>query len=153
LEERLREVGFERVAARGRLCWLGLPATVEGVEELPRVLEALPAGSLAIVHLPARLWSVVLEQRGLRPRGGLLRADLSVDRALAALAVAELRERRLAVRVASRPLGRVASRRAMAGLESGGAVARRMGRLARGLLGRAGAPAAERGQALLMVLG
>ena len=84
---------------------------------------------------------------------GLLRADLPSDRPLAALAVAELRERRLAARVAPRPLGRVASRRAMAGLETGGAVARRVRRLARGLVGRTGAPAADRGQALLMVLG
>jgi hypothetical protein len=153
LEERLRDAGFERVAARGRLCWLGLPATEEALGDLPRVLEAVPAASLAIVHLPARLWPLALERRGLRPRAGLLRADLPTDRALAALAVAELRERRLPVRVAARPLGRVASRRAVAGLEVGGAVARRVGRLARGLDGRAGAPAAERGQALLMVLG
>jgi D-alanyl-D-alanine carboxypeptidase-like protein len=153
LEERLREAGFERVAARGRLCWLGLPATEEALGDLPRVLEAVPEASLAIVHLPARLWPLALEQRGLRPRAGLLRADLPTDRALAALAVAELRERRLPVRVAARPLGRVASRRALVGLEAGGAVARRVGRLARGLVGRAGAPAAERGQALLMMLG
>ena len=105
------------------------------------------------MHLPARLWPLALEQGGLRPRAGLLRADLPTDRALAALAVAELRERRLPARVAARPLGRVASRRAVAGLEVGGAAATRVGRLARGLLGRAGAPAAERGQALLMVIG
>ena len=67
--------------------------------------------------------------------------------------MAELRERRLAARVAPRPLGRVASRRAMAGLETGGAVAKRVRRLARGLVGRTGAHAADRGQALLMVLG
>jgi Transglycosylase SLT domain/D-alanyl-D-alanine carboxypeptidase len=153
LEEGLREAGFERVAARGRLCWLGLPGTVEALGELPRVLAAVPAASLAVVHLPARLWPLALEEPGLRPRAGLLRADLPSDRPLAALAVAELRERRLAVRVASRPLGRVASRRAMAGLETGGAVARRVGRLARGLVGRTGAHGADRGQALLMVLG
>jgi hypothetical protein len=153
LEARLREAGLERVAARGRLCWLGLPATEEALGDLPRVLEAVPAAALAIVHLPARLWPVALEQNGLRPRAGLLRADLPTDRALAALAVAELRERRLGVRVAARPLGRVASRRAVAGLEAGGAVATRVGRLARGLAERASAPAGERGQALLMVLG
>ena len=153
LEEGLREAGFERVAARGRLCWLGLPGTVEALGELPRVLAAVPAASLAIVHLPARLWPLALEEPGLRPRAGLLRADLPSDRPLAALAVAELRERRLAARVAPRPLGRVASRRAMAGLETGGAAARRVRRLARGLVGRTGAHAADRGQALLMVLG
>ncbi len=153
LEGRLREAGFERVAARGRLCWLGLPATEEALGDLPRVSETVQGATLAIAHLPARLWPLALEQPGLRPRAGLLRADLPTDRALAALAVAELRERRLPVRVAARPLGRVASHRAVAGLEAGGAVTRRVGRLARGLVGRAGAPAAERGQALLMVLG
>jgi hypothetical protein len=153
LEEGLREAGFDRVAARGRLCWLGLPATGEALGELPRVLAAVPAASVAVVHLPARLWPLALEKRDLRPRAGLLRADLPSDRALAALAVTELRERRLAARIASRPLGRVASRRALAGLETGGAVARRVRRLARGLVGRTGPPAAEPGQALLMVLG
>jgi Transglycosylase SLT domain/D-alanyl-D-alanine carboxypeptidase len=153
LEQRLREAGLERVAARGRLCWLGLPATVEALGDLPRVLAAVPAASVAIVHLPARLWPLALEEPGLEPRAGLLRADLPGDKPLAALAVAELRERRLGVRIASRPLSHIASRRAMAGLETGGAAARRVGRLARGLVGRTGPPGADRGQALLMVLG
>ena len=153
LEERLRQIGYERVAARGRLCWVGLGGTEEALtEDLPRTLEAVPAACVAIVHLPARLWPLALEQRSMRRRAGLLRADLPTDRALVALAVAELRERRLPVRVAVRPLGRVASRRAVAGLETGGSAAKRIGRLARGLVARA-APAAQRGQALLMVLG
>ena len=153
LEDGLRDAGFEQVAARGRLCWLGLPASEEALGDLPRVLEAAGPASLSIVHLPARLWPLALERQGLRPRAGLLRADLPTDRALAALAVAELRERRLPARVAARPLGRVAARRATAGLEIGGGAANRIGRLARGLLGRAGAPAAERGQALLLMIG
>ena len=154
LEERLRQIGHERVAARGRLCWVGLGGTGEALtEDLPRTLEAVPAACVAIVHMPPRLWPLALEQRSLRRRAGLLRADLPTDRALVALAVAELRERRLPVRVAVRPLGRVASRRAVAGLETGGAAAKRIGRLARGLVARAGAPTAQRGQALLLVLG
>ena len=36
LEEGLRDTGFEPVAARGRLCWLGLPSTEEGLGDLPR---------------------------------------------------------------------------------------------------------------------
>jgi hypothetical protein len=151
LEDGLREAGFERVAARGRLCWLGLAATEETLSELPQALGV--AVQPAIVHMPARLWPQALEAGALRPRAGLLRADLPGDRALAALAVAELRERRLAARVAAQPLGRIASRRAIAGLEVGGAAARRVGRLARGLLGRAGTPTAERGQALILVMG
>jgi hypothetical protein len=153
LEDRLREGGLGPVTARGRLCWLGLPATEKALDGLPRVLETARSAPLVIVHLPARLWPLAVDQDGLRPRAGLLRADLAADRALAALAVTELRERGLRARVAPRPLGRIASRRAIAGLEVGGGAAGRVGRLARGLLGRAGAPAAERGQALLMVLG
>jgi hypothetical protein len=153
LEEGLRDAGFEQVAARGRLCWLGLPATEESLADLERALSSAPAGVIAVAHLPARLWQAALRDGDLRPRAGLLRADLPADRSLTVLAVTELRERRLPVRVASRPLGRVASRRALAGLETGGAAALRVGRLARGLAGRVSGPAAQRGQALLMVIG
>jgi soluble lytic murein transglycosylase-like protein len=86
-------------------------------------------------------------------RSGLLRADLAEDRPLAALAVIELRERRLGVRVASRPLGLVASRRALAGLEIGGGAASRIARLARGLFGRSGSLRAQAGQALPLTIG
>ncbi len=65
----------------------------------------------------------------------------------------ELRERRLPARVAARPLGLVASRRALAGLEAGGAAARRVARLARGLVGPAPSLLAERAQALPMTIG
>ena len=136
LEERSRATGLRRLAARGRLCWLGLPAGEEGLGELaPRSSRSDPPSS--IVHLPARLWRAALDRSAGRCRSGLLRADLPSDRALAALAVIELRERRLQARVAARPLGQVASRRALAGLEAGGAAARRVARLARGLVGPA----------------
>ncbi len=152
LEDRFREAGVERVAARGRLCWLGLSASDEAVANLPSSLDLLGAGSTAIVHLPAFLWPLALDG-GLGPTAALLRADLPAERPLVALAVRELRERGLPVRVASRPLGRVAARRALAGLEVGGAAAKRVTRLARGLMGRTAALAAEQGQALLMTLG
>jgi len=150
LEEAIRGQGFDRAAARGRLCWIGLPAGEEWLDQLARALGAAPAA--AVVHVPARLWPVALDEPALRWRSGLLRADLPRDRALTALAVIELRERRLPARVATRPLGRVASRRALAGLEAGGAAADRVGRLARGLLRRRG-PARERGQALPLTIG
>jgi soluble lytic murein transglycosylase-like protein len=153
LEAGLVEAGVGRVAARGRLCWMGLPPSEEALEGLPAVLEALPAGSTAIVHLPAGLWALAVGERVLRPRAALLRADLPADRSLAALAVGELRERRLPVRVATRALGRVASRRALAGLEAGGSAARRLGRLARGLAGPCARPAGQHGQALVLALG
>jgi transglycosylase-like protein with SLT domain/D-alanyl-D-alanine carboxypeptidase-like protein len=152
LERTLREHGLGWAAARGRICWLGLPG---GEEALGGLASALgPAGpALSIVHLPAHLWRIALDEGGLGVRSGLIRADLPGDRPLTALAVIELRERRLPVRVATRPLGLVASRRALAGLEAGGAAARRVARLARGLVGPPPSPLAERGQALPLTLG
>jgi hypothetical protein len=152
LEDRLRGAGFEGVAARGRLCWVGLPAEEETLARVAGLLDRLGPGSAAIVHLPASLWPLAVYDR-MGADAALLRADLPAERPLVALAVGELRERGLPVRVASRALGRVASRRALAGLEVGGAAASRITRLTRGLRDRPAAPAAEAGQALLMVLG
>jgi Transglycosylase SLT domain/D-alanyl-D-alanine carboxypeptidase len=169
LEESLRGAGFEWVAARGRLCWLGLPEVAEdtGLGELERALEAAAGTAIAlraagpaplprpaaVAHLPARLWRPALVEPSLRPVGALLRADLPDERALTAMAVIELCERRVPVRVASRSLGRVAARRALAGLEPGGASGSRIGRIAGALTRRAAVGSAERGQALLITLG
>jgi hypothetical protein len=165
LEDALRDEGFERVAARGRLCWLGLPAAEDTLADLGRAIDALPDDGLAIAHLPARLWQPALaDDRIPSPLAVLLRADLPDERALTALTVIELRARGVRARVATRPLGRVAARRALAGLEPGGAASSRAARLGRGL---AAAPArrrrsaadrlrtlaGQRGQALLMVVG
>jgi hypothetical protein len=166
LEDALRQEAFERVAARGRLCWLGLEADAGALGELMRAIDALPGGGLAVAHMPPLLWPAAIDHRNLPdPGGALLRADLSRDRSLAALTVIELRDRRIRARVASRPLGRVATRRALAGLEPGGSTSQRVARLATGLAPRGrnvpppaerplhlGALAAERGQALIMVL-
>ncbi|HYY74466.1 MAG TPA: transglycosylase SLT domain-containing protein [Solirubrobacterales bacterium] len=154
LEQSLGRIGFERVAARGRLCWVGLPATREALSDLSEALDDLPQPSIAIVHLPAALWPLALGEVPLRPRAGLLRADLHADRALAALAVFELRERGLPARIASRPLGWVASRRALAGLELGsGSGAARLARIARGLAVVERDVVGERGQALGLAIG
>jgi hypothetical protein len=152
LERSLRERGFRRAAARGRLCWLGLPGGEEGLPELARALQAASA-PISVVHVPAGLWRRALDEPGVPLRSGLLRADLAEARALTALAVIELRERHLPVRVASRPLGLVASRRALAGLEVGGGAAKRVARLARGLFPRPRTTDAQRGQALPLTLG
>ena len=72
-----------------------------------------------MAHLPAGLWQPALGGPMGRPVAALLRADLPVDRSLTAMTVIELRARGVPVRVASRPLGRVAARRALAGLEAG----------------------------------
>ena len=138
LEDALRSDGFEWVAA-------------------------LPPEAVAVAHLPAGMWQSALGGPMGRPVAALLRADLPVDRSLTAMTVIELRARGVPVRVASRPLGRVAARRALAGLEAGGAASQRSARLARGLEARGphgrraprprrGSLMAERGQALMMVV-
>ena len=98
-----------------------------------------------VLHLPPRLLQDALEGEGLRPSGALLRADLSTDRALTALAVADLRKRGLRAAVLKRPLGWIAARRALSGAlpaRGGGLPARVCARLLE-----------ERGQALPLVLG
>ncbi|HKH14751.1 MAG TPA: transglycosylase SLT domain-containing protein [Solirubrobacterales bacterium] len=163
LEDALRAGGFDRVAARGRLCWLGLDASDDALGELGRAVHALPEHAVAIAHLPAELWQEALSGSVQRPSAALLRADLPRDRSLTAMSVIELRDRGIPVRVAARAPGRVASRRALAGLEAGGSASQRAGRLARGLgtgrseqrrspVARSGALMAERGQALFMVI-
>jgi hypothetical protein len=163
LEDSLRAAGFAQVAARGRLCWLGLEAGEDGLGELGRAMGALPGGALAVAHVPPTLWHAAVNRADQPPAAALLRADLPRDRSLAAMIVIELRARGIPVRVASRALGRVASRRALTGLEAGGTASQRAARLARGLaaqrprrvqssLPRFAALMAERGQALLMVV-
>jgi hypothetical protein len=147
-----------RAAARGRLCWLSLAqqgaedaadpdAVVEALRQTMR--EAVPP-ALTVAYLPAAAWRAALDDPGLGAGGGLVRADLPRERSLAALAVGELRERRLAARIAGTSMGRVASRRALAGLDPGGPASARAMRWLRGL---APALAAQRGQALPAVLG
>ena len=163
LEDALREHGFDRVAARGRLCWLGLGEEEDSLDELRRAIDALPAGGLAVAYVPARLLQRAVGGAIHRPAAALLRADLPGDRSLTAITVIELRASGVPVRVAPRVPGRVAARRALAGLEAGGAASRGAARLASGLATgwspprRPPAPhpralVAERGQALLMVI-
>jgi hypothetical protein len=149
LEDRVRGLGgpFAGAAARGHLCYLALPAAEDPLAPVADLLEReLPAAAV-IVHVPGRLWPRAVADPRLRARSGLMRADLPADRALAALAVRELHDRGLRAKVVSRPLGRVASRRALAGVEPGGAASGRAARLARGLL------AEQAGQGLPLVLG
>jgi hypothetical protein len=134
LEEALRRLGpsFAGAAARGHLCHLALSPD-EGLERLGELLESgLPADRV-LAHVSEEMWPTAVD-RDLGASGGLLQAELPADRALVALAVRELHERGMRCRVAGRPLGRVASRRALAGMDPGGAAGRRAARLARGLL-------------------
>jgi hypothetical protein len=117
-----------------------------------------------VVQLPSALWAEAIGRADLGATGGLVRADLDADRELAALAVAELRARGLAARVAKAAQGPVAARRSLAGLEAGGETTRRARRAAAALvperLVRAPAPTAtaltprdDAGQSLPLVLG
>jgi hypothetical protein len=134
LEDALRELGpaFAGAAARGHLCYLGLPGE-DGLERVGELLESRLPVARVIAHFPERMWAAALD-RALGATAGLLQAELPADRALVALAVRELHERGMRARVAGRQLGRVAARRALAGMEPGGSASRRAARLARGLL-------------------
>jgi Transglycosylase SLT domain/D-alanyl-D-alanine carboxypeptidase len=163
LEDALRSAGLE-AAARGRVCWVGLGSGEEALAALARAVELLPAGGLTVANVPAALWQPALGGSVQWPVAALLRADLPGDRSLTAMTVIELRARGLPVRVASRPLGRVAARRALAGLEAGGVASQRSARLAHGIgaerprdgrspRARLAPLMTERGQALPMVVG
>ena len=161
LEARLRGGGFES-AARGHLAWLRLEPDgwnerleaalelVDGTPTVVAVLEPTPFGAAVEAELGAR--------------AALLRADLPRQRSLAALAVTELRGCGIPVRISRHQLGRVAARRALAGIDPGGGASRRSARQAAALLGeRPPSPpggglterrlATESGQALPLVLG
>jgi hypothetical protein len=117
LEERLAAHLPEAVvASRGRICHLSLPEDVVGLERAGAAL-AVGRGSTTAVHLTPRLVQSALDGP-LRPTGGLLRADLAVDRALTALAVGDLIERGLRVAVLKRSIGWIASRAALAGVSA-----------------------------------
>ena len=117
------------------------------IDRLRAVIELCRGARTAVVCLsPADLRGALGDQR-LGVAGVLLRAELPRQRPLAALAARELLAAGLRTRIVTKPAGRVASRRALAGIDPGGDVSRRAGRLARGLL------AAQAGQALPLVLG
>jgi hypothetical protein len=142
LEAVVRDQLSADAAARGHACHLLLPAEAQSLERAAEAGEAVPAGAACVIHVAPRLWQPALEHPGLRPAGGLLSAQLPRDRALAALAVRDLRRRGMAARVAGRPLGPLAARRAVAGIGVGGALEARLARWTEALLGggRVGRP-------------
>jgi hypothetical protein len=116
MEERLAvHMPEARAASRGQTCHLALPADAGGLE---RVRAALPLvrNSVGVLHLPPSLLQQTLAEPRIRVSGVLLRADLQHDRALTALAVAELLDRGLTVAVHKRPLAWIPSRRALFGV-------------------------------------
>jgi hypothetical protein len=141
LEERLAahlpEAG---VASRGPLCRLALPADSGGLDAAAAALPAL-RDSLAVIHLPPRLTQPTLDDPRIRATAALLRADLTADRALTALAARDLIEREIRVSVLSQPLGWLPARAALLGAIPAGSNLL-PARMVRRLL--AGAPAAVR---------
>jgi hypothetical protein len=116
LEQRLSaHMPEAAVASRGSICHLKLPAGEDGIE---RVATALPLvrESTAIVQLPPDRLRPVLEESRIRPTAALLRADLTRDRALVALAARDLIDRGLRVAVLKQPPNPVISRLAMLGV-------------------------------------
>lgn len=116
LEERLaRHLPELRAASRGQTCHLAVPVGDSTFESIRAALP-LVRDSAAIVHLPPPLLQPALAEAGVRPSAVLLRADLPADRPLTALAVADLLDCDLCVRVLKRPLPWVSARRALFGV-------------------------------------
>lgn len=159
IEDELRAIGL-RASARGHLCHLGVAERGEPLADAARAISETEA-ELAVIHLPGRLWVPALQTSGLVATGGFLLVSLPGERPLAALAVEELARRGVPARVATRPPGQLAARRALAGVRAGGwvsevgrGIARRLlgiGRQARETAERVARP--ERGQAVPAVLG
>jgi hypothetical protein len=138
LEDRLRgHLPEARVAARGQVCHLAVPAEPEGLE-LASAAATIARESGTVVHLPPGLLHEVLTRPGWDPSGVLLRADLGSDRALVALAVRDLIGRDLPAVVLKRRLTWVAERRALFGALPVGAPGGLPERLVRRLMGTGG---------------
>lgn len=103
------------VASRGQVCHLKLPADPAGVAQVPAALP-LARESAAVILLPPWLLQPLLEEPRVRPTAALLRADLTEERALTALAARDLMARGLRVAVLKRPLGWWTARGAQLGV-------------------------------------
>lgn len=116
LEERLAaHLQAMPVASRGQTCHLAVP---EGEEVFESVRRALPLArdTVAVIHLPPAVLRMALDTEEIEPHAAVLRADLDEDRALAALAVHDLIDRGLRVKVLKHPLAWVPARRALFGV-------------------------------------
>ena len=133
LEERAAPDGFERVAARGRVCWLALPPATSRLDELgagprrawPRRPSPWPSSRPALAGGAGRA--------GSKPRRRAPARRSAGRRSLAASAVIELRERGFRAECLARRSGAWPPRAARSpALEAGGAASPHAARLARG---------------------
>jgi hypothetical protein len=114
LEERLAtHLPAAKVAARGQVCHLSVPADAEGLEGAAAAV-AVAREAAVVIHVPPRLLQEAMDS-GLRPSGVLLRVELADDRPLLALAARDLLGRGLAFAVLKRRLNWMAERRAFFG--------------------------------------
>lgn len=116
LEERLAaHLPSLRVAARGSLCQVAVPADADGLEAALAAV-TVARGALAALHVPpTRVQPLLDEGLAARLSAALLRADLETDRALLALVVRDLCDRGLAIAVLKQRLAWVSERRALFG--------------------------------------
>lgn len=135
-ESALAGVTVGRGAARGRICHLRLPADREGIDLAGAALAAIPGQPVGVLHAGPELLRALVDDAGLHPRGAVLRADLELDRSLAALIAGDLSARGLRVRVAKRPPGWLTGRLALIGVPSGEGAGRDAERLLSALLTR-----------------
>jgi hypothetical protein len=136
LEERLAaHLPQARVAARGQVCHLAVPAELESLDAVSAAV-TVARGMSTAVNVPPRFLQTALDSWSrLEPSGVLLRADLLTDRALVALTVRDLLERGFAAAVLKRRLSWVAERRALFGALPSGTPGGLPGRLERRLSG------------------
>ncbi|HEY0318758.1 MAG TPA: hypothetical protein VGC49_10770 [Solirubrobacterales bacterium] len=115
LEERLvAQLPRARVAARGQVCHIAVPADPDGFGDASAAL-TVARGALAVVHVEPHFFRPLLEGTGVGASAVLLRADIAVDRALLALVARDLLDRDLAVGVLKQRLSWVTERRALFG--------------------------------------
>lgn len=118
------------VASRGTIC----QANVE-LDSVP-ALVPLARESVAVLHLPPAQLQPALDDPRIRPSGALLRADLSTDRALTALAARDLIDHGLRLVVVKHSPGWLMGRLALMGALPSGASAARSARSWVGSIGR-----------------
>jgi hypothetical protein len=113
LERLAAHVPEAKAAARGQVCHLAVPADPQGLDGAAAAA-GVAREATVVTHVPPAMLLEALDC-GLCPSGVLLRADLTRDRPLLALAASELMGRGLAFAVLKRRLPWVAERRALFG--------------------------------------
>ena len=138
-----------RVAARGQVCHLAVPAEPDGWEQAGTAVTVV-RGAPSVIHLPPRSLRDSLDsQAGPQPSAVLLRADLERDQAQVGLLVRDMLPRGISVAVLKSRLAWISERRALFGALPAASSAGLPGRMVRRLL----ATGSESGQALILALG